>query len=79
MHLLRRLRFGHILHDRTGIEEAQTELARTERQVQEVKNLGTQFEELRQKATQIRERNGFEELMEGLLRQGRTQPRGHSH
>ena len=80
MHLPRCLRMlGRIQHDRTGIEEAQVELRRTQRQLEDVRGMAGDFAQMKRKASQLRERNGFEELMTGLFEQGRTRPHGNGH
>lgn len=83
MHLSRRLKrmFIHVGHRDTGIsEEAHRELAAATREVKLMNSMERDFRQLGERAREIRERNGFEEMMNKLLNQptGRTRPHGSS-
>lgn len=82
MHLLRHLKVLRQLgrHD-TGIsEEAHQELAQAAQEVGLMRSMSQDFHRLRERASEIRERNGFEELMQRLLNEpgGGTKPHDNS-
>lgn len=82
MHLLRRLKVLTHLNGHTGIsEEAHEESAKAAEEVSLMRSMQQDFHQLRDRATLIRERNGFEEMMNRLLEQprGRTGPHGSAH
>lgn len=79
MHLLRYLKMLGRMGSRTGItEEAQQELAKAQEENALIHSMGEDFRRLKRRAIEVRERNGFDELMSQLVNpsRGGTRPHG---
>lgn len=77
-HPLRRLKVLIRLNHDTGIsEEAREEMARAAEEVGLMRSMQQDFRQLRDRAQHIRERNGFEEMMNRLLEQPRGRTGSH--
>lgn len=83
MHLLQR--YLRMLRTRagtnhTGIEAARVELGRARDDAEQMGALKREMSRISQRAGEIREQNGFDELMTRLVEQGRTRSHGsHGH
>lgn len=62
-----------------GIEEARVELNRAKGDATRMGHLRGRVGQLADRAEVIRERNGFDELMERLVKQGGTRSHGGTH